>query len=83
MKKLRLLFMAMAVLGLVFLAQAVKAQEVDIQDIRQSIEQLVNEAAQLIEDKGEEAISIIADKNGKFYTKDTYVFITSGRPGQT
>jgi len=50
-------------------------------DKKASIEQLVDEAAGLIEAKGEEAISIIKDKKGKFYTEDTYIFITSADTG--
>lgn len=55
--------------------------ESDYADKKASIEKLVDEAAQLIATKGEEAISIIKDENGKFYTEDTYVFITSAETG--
>ncbi len=55
--------------------------EGDYSDKKALVEELVNEAAGLIETKGEEAISIIKDQKGKFYTNDTYVFITSAETG--
>lgn len=46
-----------------------------------AIEQMVNEAADLLQQKGEDALAAIADKNGKFAQGDSYVFITSGETG--
>jgi signal transduction histidine kinase len=56
-------------------------QEQDYRDKKILVENLVNEAARLIETEGPQAIGIIEDKNGKFNTKDTYVFVTSGETG--
>jgi len=48
---------------------------------RDFVQALVDEATELIKTKGEEALSIIRSKDGKFYTQDTYVFITSAETG--
>jgi signal transduction histidine kinase len=42
---------------------------------REEVEAKVKEAARLVREKGvEEAVKVIADKNGPFVWKDTYVF---------
>jgi signal transduction histidine kinase len=38
---------------------------------------MVDEAVELIKTKGQVGVDIVSDKNGKFNTKDTYVFVTS------
>lgn len=41
------------------------------------VRSLVNQAVELIKREGQTAVEIIGDKNGRFYTKDSYVFVTS------
>jgi signal transduction histidine kinase len=41
------------------------------------IEDMVEQAAALIEDRGKEAFDILRDKKGPFYFMDTYIFVTS------
>lgn len=44
------------------------------------IEEMVQQAAALIEDQGREAFDVLRDKQGPFYFMDTYIFVT-GRDG--
>lgn len=41
------------------------------------IEEMVHQAAALIEDQGREAFDLLRDKKGPFYFMDTYIFVTS------
>jgi methyl-accepting chemotaxis protein len=41
------------------------------------VRSLVNQAVELIKREGQSAVEIIGDKNGRFNTKDAYVFVTS------
>ena len=41
------------------------------------IEEMVQQAAVLIEDQGREAFDLLRDKKGIFYFMDTYIFVTS------
>ena len=59
----------------------VRAEEEQYQDKKSAIEVLVNEAAELIQTKGQAGIDMIKDKDGKFNTQDTYVFVTSAETG--
>jgi len=81
MKKNLLLNFLAIVLGSLFLVNIVKAEESNYQEQKLLVQKLVNQAAELIKAKGQAALEIIADKNGKFNTKDSYVFITSSETG--
>jgi len=81
MKKNLLLNFLAIILGSLFLINIVKAEESNYQEQKLLVQKLVNEAAELIKVKGQAALDIIADKNGKFITKDSYVFITSSETG--
>ncbi|HSI70043.1 MAG TPA: cache domain-containing protein [Gillisia sp.] len=41
------------------------------------IEEMVNQAATLIEEQGREAFDLLRDKKGPFYFMETYIFVTS------
>ena len=41
------------------------------------IEDMVHQAAALIEDQGQEGFDLLRDKKGPFYFMDTYIFVTS------
>jgi len=41
------------------------------------IEDMVDQAAALIEDKGRAAFEVLRDKKGPFYFMDTYIFVSS------
>lgn len=77
MKKTGLAIYGLIILGLLFLVSITKAEESKYEDKKALVKNLVNEAVELIETKGEEGVNIIGDKNGRFNTKDTYVFVTS------
>jgi methyl-accepting chemotaxis protein len=79
-KNLSLNFLAI-ILGSLFLVSIVKAEEPNYQAQKLLVQKLVNEAAELIKIKGQAALDTIADKNGRFNTKDSYVFITSSETG--
>ena len=63
--------------GLLFLVNIAKAEGQVDKDKKTLVQNLVNEAVKLINTQEQSAIEIIADKDGKFNTKDTYVFVTS------
>lgn len=79
-KKVYYLFFTLVLILAALIGQALAGGPSD-QDKRLLVSNLVNEAADLIKAKGEDAFEIIADKNGKFITQDTYVFVTSGETG--
>ena len=81
MKKIGLLSLLITISVLLIITNIVKAEESKYKEKRLLVENLVNEAVEVIETKGQPAIDIIGDKNGKFNTKDTYVFVTSGETG--
>lgn len=80
MKKLYLLSLSMLFSSL-FIINTISAEDVKYQDKRKIVKNLVDRAAYLIQTQGPAAIDLIVDKNGKFNTPDTYVFITSGETG--
>ena len=55
----------------------VKAEGLTDKDNKALVQNLVNEAVKLINTQGQSGVEIIADKNGRFNTKDSYVFVTS------
>lgn len=81
MKKTLFLGIFTVFLSSLFLSGIVNAEVTGYQDKKSRVESLVNEAAGLIESKGQAGIDIIRDKNGKFNTKDSYVFVTSFETG--
>ena len=81
MKRIGAMIFCVTVFSIFFLTNSVNADVRKDQNKESVIEGLVNEAAGLIETKGKPALNIIEDKNGKFCTKDTYVFVTSGETG--
>ncbi len=81
MKRFGLLGFLIGVIVLFVLLGTLFAENINDQDKRILVSNLVNEAVNLINTKGESAFAMIADQNGKFNTKDTYVFITSGETG--
>lgn len=68
-------------LGLLFSVNLARAEKLQYQDKKLQIENLINEATELIQSKGQAGIDIIRGKNGKFNNKDTYIFITSAETG--
>lgn len=81
MKKLVVFNISLLLMGSLFIGSTAKAEEAKYSDKKVLAEKLVNEAAVLIETKGQAGIDIIKDKNGKFNTKDMYVFVTSFETG--
>lgn len=63
--------------SLLFLANIVRAEGLAGNDKKALVQNLVNDAVELIKTQNQSAVEIISDKNGKFNTKDTYVFVTS------
>ena len=63
--------------SLFLLANVARAEAPAGSDKKTLVQNLVNDAIELIDTQGQAAIDIISDKNGKFNTKDAYVFITS------
>ncbi|MFD2244755.1 cache domain-containing protein [Pontibacter ruber] len=49
----------------------------DMQMDKALIEDVVNRAAALVENRGKEAFALLRDKKGPFYFMDTYVFVAS------
>jgi signal transduction histidine kinase len=80
-KRINLVVSFMMACFVLFSATIIMAEEGKYVEKKVYIESLVNEAYQLIQAKGEEAISIIKDEKGKFNTKDVYVFLVSGETG--
>lgn len=77
MKRVSLwIFLAVSV-GLFFLVNIAKAEGLVDKDKETLVQNLVDEAVKLINTDGQSGVEIIADKNGKFNTKDSYVFVTS------
>ena len=72
---------AVAFVPLLLIAGIVNAEEGQYKDKKTAIENLVNDACDLIKTRGQEGLNIIKDKNGKFHREDTYIFITSGETG--
>jgi signal transduction histidine kinase len=81
MKKQGIWIVMAAVLAVLFLFNLAAGEEAKYEEKRSLVKNLVDEAVALIQEKGAEALPVIADKNGKFCTKDTYVFVTSGETG--
>jgi len=77
MKKVRLLNFIVVILSFLFIINMAKAEDLQYQEQKTLVQNLVNEAIELINTKGQAALDIIEDKNGKFNTKDIYVFVTS------
>lgn len=77
MKKILLARFSLITFIVLFLFNLAKAQEADYPEQRALAQSLVDEAVELIQTKGEDALLMIEDENGKFNTPDTYVFITS------
>ena len=77
MGKNKLFNFLMIFFGLMFIVNTAKAENLSNDDKKILVKNLVNEAAELIETKGQAGVDAIADKNGKFNTKDAYVFVTS------
>jgi len=67
--------------GLLLFVVLAKAEEIKYQEKKQLVRKLVDEAVYLIATKGQDALGAIGDKNGRFNTKDAYVFVTSGETG--
>ena len=63
--------------SLLFCVNIAKAEDLVDRDKRALVENLVKEAVKLINTQGQAGVEIIADKNGRFNTNDTYVFVTS------
>ncbi|MBN2830690.1 MAG: cache domain-containing protein [Candidatus Omnitrophica bacterium] len=80
MKKVSL-SVILTVICFLFCSANIINAEVDYAEKRAYVKGLVDEAVELINAKGEEALSIIKQKDGKFYAQDTYVFITSAETG--
>jgi len=78
MKKVKLLSYFIVAFYCLFYLGAAAAQEHNYQKERKTVQSLVDEAAKLIKTKGQAGLDMVSDKNGKFNTKDTYVFVTSG-----
>lgn len=57
------------------------AEEAQYQDKKSAVKNLVDQAAGLIQTKGQAGVDMVKDKNGIFNTADTYVFITSAETG--
>jgi len=53
------------------------AEESAYQDKKTMVKNLVDEAVKVINTEGEAGVKSIADPNGRFNTKESYVFITS------
>lgn len=81
MKSRGVLFSFLVVLALLFFSSIAGTEETAYQEKKSFIENLVNEAANLIETKGQEGLDIIREKNGRFNNNDVYVFVTSGTTG--
>ncbi len=77
MKRISLIFILAISLGLFFLINIAKSDEQASKDKEAMVQNLVDEAVNLINTQGQSGVETIADKNGKFNTKDSYVFVTS------
>jgi len=81
MKKIRLAICLSLASCFLFFISAVNAEVPKYQEKKQSVKNLVDEAAELIKTKGQAGLDAVADKKGKFSAGDTYVFVTSGETG--
>lgn len=78
MKNTHFVSLLVIVFGLFSLVSIARAEGSASQDKKILVQNLVNEAVELIKTQGPAGVKIISDKNGKFNTKDAYVFVTSG-----
>lgn len=81
MKIIGLLPVAVVITSILFSLGISQAEQQHYKEKRAQIEKLVNEATGIIKEKGEAALAIIREKDGKFNTNDAYVFVTSGETG--
>ena len=75
MRKTSLLILLAISFSLFFLVNIAKSEE--LADKETLVKNLVNEAVELINTQGQSGIEIISSENGRFNTKDFYVFVTS------
>jgi len=77
MKRASLWIFLVISFGLLSLVNVAMAGDLADKDKKTLVKNMVDEAAELIKTKGQAGVDAIADKNGKFNTKDTYVFVTA------
>lgn len=81
MKKL-IFWMVFLSMGSSLLSFATLAPEEERNQKQKTVaENLVNEASHLIKERGQDAFNVIRDKNGKFCTQNSYVFVVDAETG--